>query len=672
MRAFFALVLREISERRALLIAGAVASVLPVLAPLLPATGGNPAADTREMVMWFMVGSLVPIFALLLGVSFIGRDLAEGRLGFYYSQPMSGPAIWFGKLTAVVLLVWGTQALIMLPTVVLAGDRVGLLALDFSADALDRFDSAIAWYLSGVAGPFLAPGMWIAPIGVLLIGHAVGVVWRGRSAWLVVDFVALIAVVAAAYWALRPFLPFAAPLTGLAGTLWLLGSVLLAVIAAGAWQLTFGRVDVRRAHRTLSAALWCVLGVGVAALVGWSGWVRAATPADLLRVEQVGVTSGDWIAVEGSAFGRFDYFPRLALNAVDGRWLRTGSGGWPSSYSSDVWFSGDGRHVFWPEPTPWLGGDLMVADLEAGELEPRSLGLALDEDKELEAISHGGERIAIREGAIVAVYDVGTGDQLAAVAITGKFSPRHCWFDGPGALVIEAATPWRWQDDGRERYETTTYRFDVASKTLTGGDVVEKHPKPSTEESRGTLVAQDRRRLARVESDSGGRLVLYDAETGEQIADLGETTYRFYVRDLGDGRFVVLRVLGDEAFVDRFDADGDRLDRLELGNGDSAALAWDLDSHRVFVRMEEWQSPDYEESPRRTLIVNLEDMRIEQTIDGVLPLDEYWLSRVHVDAWPGARQPGSVSSRLLVGEDKSLHLWNDDTGTLEQLIPVDG
>ena len=671
MRAFIALVWHEISSRRELLVAAAVASLLPVLAPLLPATGGNPAADVREAVMWVMLGLLMPLFALLLGVSFIGRDLAEGRLGFYYSQPLSGPAIWFGKLTAVVLLVWAVQAIIMLPTVVMAGDRLGLLALELPAEVFGRVDyltsfvaETFGWHFGWLA--------WIAPVGILLVAHAVGIVWRARSAWLVVDFIALVAVVAGAFWALWPFLPFAAPLTGLAGTLWLLGSVLLGLIAAGAWQLTFGRVDLRRAHRTLSAALWCVLAVGVAALVGWSGWVRAATPADLLRVETVSVASGEWIAVNGPAFGRFDYHPNFALNPVDGRWLCTGAGRWSYLYRSNVWFSGDGEHVFWSELSPWLGGSLMSADLGSNELEPRSLGLALDEDKELEAISHGGERIAIRGGATIAVYDVDTGDQLAAVAITGKFRPRFCWFDGPGALVIEASTPWRWQDDGRETYETTTYRFDIASKTLTGGDVIEKHPKPSTEESRGTLVAQDRRRLVRVESDSGDRLVLYDAETGAEVADLGKTTYRFDVRDLGGGRFVVLRALGDEAFVDSFDADGNHLGRLELGRCESPWLAWNLEPQRVFVRILNSQSSDFEESRSRTLIVDLEAMRVEETIDGVLPLKYDRWSEIYAVSAPGAWQPGSVSSRLLVGEDKSLHLWDDDTRTLEQLIPTDG
>ena len=314
----------------------------------------------------------------------------------------------------------------------------------------------------------------------------------------------------------------------------------------------------------------------------------------------------------------------------------------------------------------------MHADLGGGELEPRNLGLVLDGDKEFETISQGGERIAIRDGATIAVYDVDTGDQLAAVAITGKFSPKHCWFEGPEALEIEASTPWRWWDEVDNGFETTTYRLDIASKTLTGGDVIEKHPKPSTEESRGTLVAQDRRRLVRVESDSGDRLVLYDAETGAEVADLGKTTYRFDVRDLGDGRFVVLRALGDEAFVDSFDADGDRLDRLELGPCEFAGSLGISTAHRVFVGFVEWHSPDFEESRRRTSIVDLEAMRIEKNIDGVFPLKYGRWSGIYAVSAPDAWQPGSVSSRLLVGEDKSLHLWNDDTRTLEQLIPVDG
>ena len=73
MRAFAALVLHEINQRKALLAAALVASLLPLLAPLLPSTGSNPAEDVRQAVLWVVVGGLVPLFALLLGVGFIGR-----------------------------------------------------------------------------------------------------------------------------------------------------------------------------------------------------------------------------------------------------------------------------------------------------------------------------------------------------------------------------------------------------------------------------------------------------------------------------------------------------------------------------------------------------------------------------------------------------------------------
>ena len=63
-----------------------------------------------------------------------------------------------------------------------------------------------------------------------------------------------------------------------------------------------------------------------------------------------------------------------------------------------------------------------------------------------------------------------------------------------------------------------------------------------------------------------------------------------------------------------------------------------------------------------------------------------WKIRVRIDLWnrqnvgpgtflvrslsPGAWQPGSVSSRLMQGEDCSLHLWDDEAGAAVQIIPA--
>ncbi len=651
MRGFTALVWREISERRALLAAAAVASLLPVLAPLLPSTGSNPASDIRETVMWVMVALLVPLFALLLGVSFIGRDLSEGRLGFYFAQPLSGPTIWFGKLTAVVLLVWGAQVLMMLPTVLLSPDTAHLFVPTELSAVLIRY-SHPWWYI-------VLP-LWLGPLAIVLLGHAVSVVWRGRSVWLVLDLIALVAVAGGAWMALRPFVFRVAPDVALAGFLWLVAWVYLGLITAGAVQFAVGRVDLRRAHRSLSAALWGVLAVAVGSLLGWSTWVRSATPEDLHRVDKVSVASGDWIAVSGLSDGRLDYHPRFILNVNDGRWVRIDSSYHGYSY---LWFSGNGRHVFWAKSV-WPGErDLMYLNLENKELNARRLGFAQDEDGQDLAVSYEGDRIAILGERTTAVYDVETGGQLAAVVINGEFEPSSCWFEGPGTVVIAASTPYNWEQ-GEIAQRSTTYRFDVASKTLTRGE----DGTGSRWRTAETSIAQNRGRLERVESDAGDTLVLVDAESGEVISDLGKTQYQWQVRSSGDGRFLVLRQLGDESFLDYFDVGGVRLHRVEFGRDSVAQFAGEVAPGRLMLSVGAWRSDVYKFEGARTSIVNTGTGLVETTIDGFFPLQaERW--RVIETGGAGAWYIGSVSSRLLQGEDGSLHLLDPETEKLKQLIP---
>jgi hypothetical protein len=657
MRAFTALVWREISERRALLAAAAVASLLPVLAPLLPATGSNPAADVRELVMWIMVGFLVPLFALLLGVSFIGRDLSEGRLGFYFAQPLSGPTIWFGKLTAVALLIWGAQVLIMLPTVLLAPDASQLLAITEVFKLPYQYSSI---------QPNTALPLWLVPLGIVLLGHAVSVVWRGRSVWLVLDLIALLVVAGGAWAALRPFLPQVALKAALAGVLWIVAWVFLALIAAGAAQLTFGRVDLRRAHRSLSTALWGVLAVAVGALVGWSSWVRSATPADLLRADRVMVASGEWIAVSGPSNGRLDYRTFFILNPVDGRWVRAGSAPYRRWFASRVWFSGDGLHAYWAGPSNFGQHDLMHLDLEDPDLDVRGLGLDLTEDGSRLAISHEGDRISVVEDPMVAVYDVESGRQLAAAAITGEFNPDYSWFDGPGTLVISASTERVWEGMVAE-YRSKEYRLDVASKELTAGEEAQRRDPDLREET----VAQDGRRLKSIERDDGDRLVLVEGEDAHVIADLGEFDSVWETRHLGTGGFFVLGARNNESFIEFFDADGVRLHRAGFGADSWLRFAGEAAPGRLLLGCRVWRPEESESTDFKTCVVNMETGDVEATIDGFYPMQAERWRGIEVGG-PGAWQPGSVASRLLKAQNGSLHLLDSETGTLKQLIPAVG
>ena len=52
---------------------------------------------------------LATAFALglagILGSTIVGRDIAAGRMSFYFARPVGGAAIWFGKLAAAAALV---------------------------------------------------------------------------------------------------------------------------------------------------------------------------------------------------------------------------------------------------------------------------------------------------------------------------------------------------------------------------------------------------------------------------------------------------------------------------------------------------------------------------------------------------------------------------------------
>jgi hypothetical protein len=178
MRGFLAVFEREIVERRLLLVAALVLGLVPLLAPLLP---GMPPARPAELRSGTALGIALVLtlaLALLLGGSVIVRDLAERRLGFYFARPLSGTAIWAGKLAAAAALTVGAGLLVLLPATLVGGppDPSGYWGTS-SGVFQSGFSLAVIWF------------------GVLLLtltaAHAVSVMVRSRSPWLLLDLAAL-------------------------------------------------------------------------------------------------------------------------------------------------------------------------------------------------------------------------------------------------------------------------------------------------------------------------------------------------------------------------------------------------------------------------------------------------------------------------------------------------
>jgi len=643
MRAFVALVIREIDERKALLAAAAVASLLPVLAPLLPSTGPNPAADIREAVLWFVVLTLVPLFALLLGATFVGRDLSEARLGFYFSQPLSGLTIWFGKLAAMMFLIWATELIIMLPTMVMAPDPFRFLAPD---DPLGPYDPL--WYA-------WLP-LWLGPLVVLLLSHAVGVAWRARSAWVVVDFIAFLAVCGGAWIGLGSFLFFFTPGVVKIGFFWLVGWLFVGLLAGGAAQIASGRVDVRRGHRAMSLTVWSILLVAVLCIWSWTWWIRAAAPIDLDEARQVALGSAEWIGVRGPSTGRADFQPRFVMNTADGRWFR--------AHSSDLWdmqdlvFSRDGSRVVWLAPANFGSSTLMVADLDTENPEGRDSGLVFETYARDPTLSTDGERLAVIQGSTVMVFDIEPVTQLAAAQIDGDFSPQFVAFEDDDRVRIESIDTSN-KHSAENLFQT---RFlDVEEKRLSDGDEPRIHFRRMSVSHEGGSSLISTYDLSKDEQ----RLILVDEDTGEQVAELGKMTSWSNIRVIGN-RLLVFRQNDSGGHVEIFDGAGVLIHRVDFGDVGAIFDGGEITEDRIVVGLWSWGSDERPSPSLESVIINVADGVSESTLDGYAPMMGLWATGTSAGAW----DTGALASRILKGEDHTLHLWDPATGVLKQIIPV--
>src|SRR5262245_46348770 len=123
MKAFATVFGRELAERRLLLLAALLLGLVALAAPWIPGLPPQSADELRGGVALVLTGLLTTVTAVLLGGSVIARDLAERRLGFYFSRPIPGGALWAGKLTAAVALVLASGVLASTPAL-LAGARL--------------------------------------------------------------------------------------------------------------------------------------------------------------------------------------------------------------------------------------------------------------------------------------------------------------------------------------------------------------------------------------------------------------------------------------------------------------------------------------------------------------------------------------------------------------------
>ena len=575
--------LRELRDRARLLYFAAALAVLPFLASLMPGAGAN-RADVIAAVSSFLALALSLGSAIGLGASTVGRDLAERRLSFYFSKPVSPAAIWIGKAGASLVASLACFAIIALP-----------------AALVSRSVWPMLWMMT--AGQLVV--ITVAGVIVLFfLSHLLSTMIRSRSVLIALDFVC--AAIAAAVLVLLARMLLAGAAADLTRDLRLAVAavivIILAVVPIG--QLARGRTDIRRSHAALSRFLWPAVFAAIALAAGYVQWVTRVTPADISAVLYLDQPPrGGRVFVAGSTRHRRDYQAAFLLDERGG-WTRVTHAPWTS-----VAFARESGTMAWFEPVGFFPSNEVELRTDHGPTGIRTLGF-----HEI-VLSDDGSRVAVSRGNLVTVYDLSGGRILASA---GGFdgARRHAMFFVTNDLlrVIE------------HEYRVTglvqIFELDVPRKKLAKTGTA---PVPFGD---GLMASSD-----------GARLLLrrtrrvIDGRTAATLAQLpaSDTTHAAAV--LGDGRVVDI---GPGA---RLRGGGGR--DIALPGMVFANVAGELADGTLLVigaRSRDWSSTG---EGRTMFVVDVDRGAILRTIRDVKgPQPHWWLADPRMVRFDARRLPG--------------------------------
>lgn len=547
MRAFAAVLRRELAERWLIPVAALLLGLVPLAAPLL-SIGGYRGPELRSGTALALALITSGLLAVVLGSSVLARDLGERRLGFYFSRPLPGWAIWAGKLAAAFVLALGSGFLIMLPCLLL-GDRLDPSGLFWKVSLADNV------------------GLWAAGVSLLiLLANAAAVMFRSRSPWLLLDLGAATLLTAVVWVELNRLV-----VEGAYGALMqipagLLAALLAALAAASAVQVLRARTELRRGHRLLSLTLWGLLGLAALAVAGYGRWFLAASPEDVLTFRFVTpAPAGDWVALAGPVQRRAGFEPLFLLDTRSGRYVRIPSSVWDYGLWNGPVFSRDGRRAVWLEPEGRRAVPLYARrlDLDRPGARPEPVPIVFDgSSPRALALSDDGRRLAAIHRERILVMDLATGRALASVRMPGG---RNLWEDRLRFLASGTLRFYGIRDGERDEES----ELQVVDVDPVGGKVLRSFATPAPNEWTSTLSPDGNRLLLHTRDltlpDSHARVV--DLATGASSPPIPVQRLTGGVCLLGDDRILVSEGDGGRVVLRLLDLQGVELRRYSLPAG---------------------------------------------------------------------------------------------------------
>ncbi len=484
---------REFEEKRFVAYSAVAFALLPFLVGVIPMSHGRTPREGIVMLAVLLATGFTLGLSVITGASFVGRDLSDGRMSFYFSRPVGSVSIWFGKLIAGIILLVGCFGVIAGPARLVAGPWSPVLGVTFSQ-------------LTGV--------VLTLAVALFLIAHVIGTFSRSRSQLVAFDFAAAVLCGVA----IRYLIVSLAGGQAMLLVKWLSISLAIAlaaaIIAGGAWQLERGRTDRRRNHLALSQFLWGSMAVVLVLATAYVAWVVSARLSDLNgQLSATHSPSGPLAIVGGTAKARADYRTAFLINTETGDTTRLDSRAvWTAIYARD------GRSVV----VPRIEGN--VAQLQiyrAGARDPVDTGLSLTAG-EFFPSDDGGRIATFTSPRVLSVYEIATKRSLVSARIPGTRFGRAFF------LTPDVVRVYNQMDDGLQILEldVRTHRLQQTG-AIASATFIQIFLDPTAAHM---LV-----RPARTDN-----LTLNDARTGMVIRQLSIGSPAGAMRFLRDGRIALV------------------------------------------------------------------------------------------------------------------------------------
>lgn len=612
MRGLLAVARREIEEKRFVFLAAAAASFVPFAVPLVRGLHGAAAVEVRDWVALIGGFAVALGLAVVLGSTVVASDLAERRIGFYFSRPITGLALWAGKLGAACLIALVAGAIVYVPTLAANGGSVAVVDLQASSP------SPVGLLLSIVAAVF--------------VFHAGNILLRPRSPLLAFDMSALVLLTLGVVFVLRQFamacateaLRFAVDALTAAGV--------IALVLAGLVAVIRGRSDSRAAHRVLSTALWGTLSTAVAALALYVAWVLSASPRDLSQVwTTLPAGRGNWLVVHGAARGSE---PVFLFEAVTGRYRKAGH-----DWRLPV-LSPDGTRAVWFEPSGPTGPfEAMTWKLDEPVSGPVRTTLSFP-GAPAAFLSEHGERLATISDGLLSIYDLASGASLGSARVDEKRSYMRGFFLDRDHFRLFRPNHWRGPSD---RGRLDILEFEVSSKTLSTTGSIE-----DAQDFGLRATASGDRLLVR----ETGRLGLRDGRSGALLVSLLEKVPGAKVpggRFLSDGRIVVAVASKPNVVIEVFAPDGGHERTIAIPAKDRIVMGAEPAPGKLIVAA---GGPSNESLSRTIFLADISSGEVRQVADRLFPVA--YFAGFTSDAPDYLPAPGSEASRLFYGPQRSL------------------